>query len=56
MPVRQDICPKCGKKVGAGQGVVVHWGAGGKVHKTCLPDKTVLANGETFVRKTDNAR
>jgi hypothetical protein len=34
--VRQSVCATCNKTAGPGTAVVLHFGAGGRVHKTCL--------------------
>jgi hypothetical protein len=43
-------CKVCGKKARPGSAIVLSYGAGGRVHRTCLdPDKVyTLANGETY--------
>ena len=33
--IRQAICRVCGKPARAGTAIVIHFGAGGRVHKTC---------------------
>jgi len=34
--IGQSVCAKCGKTVRPGGGIVLEFGAGGRVHKECL--------------------
>jgi hypothetical protein len=36
-PVRQSVCGVCGEVAGPGRGIVLEYGAGGRVHIECLP-------------------
>jgi hypothetical protein len=33
--IRQSVCSVCGKRAGPGSAIVVHFGAGGRIHIAC---------------------
>ena len=48
----QSVCERCGKVAEVGSGLVIRYGAGGRIHKTCVGvgEEVGLANGDTYRR------